>query len=106
MRGEPNPHADWEQPFDGSEVSQDIADYPPFDDVLRICRGSRESTLALLDTYDESDLDRISAACPKGWEETFGTHRLCFQNVSDHWYMHRGQLADARRAAGLDRMWV
>jgi len=23
--------------------------------------------------------------------------------ATDHWYMHRGQLADARRAAGLER---
>jgi hypothetical protein len=27
------------------------------------------------------------------------------QYTSDHWFMHRGQLADARRAAGLHRMW-
>ena len=27
-------------------------------------------------------------------------------HVADHWYMHRGQLADSRRAAGLTRMWV
>jgi len=42
----------------------------------------------------------------KGYEDTFGTYRLCLQYVADHWYMHRGQLADARRAAGLARMWV
>jgi hypothetical protein len=26
--------------------------------------------------------------------------------VADHWYMHRGHLADARRASGIERMWV
>lgn len=39
-------------------------------------------------------------------EETFDTRRLCFQYVADHWYMHRGQLADCRRAAGVGRMWL
>ena len=43
---------------------------------------------------------------PAGFEHTFGTYRLCLQYAADHWYMHRGQLADARRAAGLERMWV
>jgi hypothetical protein len=43
---------------------------------------------------------------PDGFEETFGTYRRCLQYVADHWYMHRGQLADARRAAGLGRMWL
>jgi hypothetical protein len=36
----------------------------------------------------------------------FGTYRRCLQYAADHWYMHRGQLADARRTAGLERMWV
>ena len=46
-----------------------------------------------------------SHKAPKGVEDLFGTYRLCLQYVSDHWYMHRGQLADARRAVGIDRMW-
>lgn len=64
----------------------------------------RERTLELLDSLSESDLDKVSAKAPKGLGETFGTYRLCLQFVADHWYMHRGQLADARRAAGLERM--
>jgi uncharacterized damage-inducible protein DinB len=66
----------------------------------------RESTLALLDTFSEEDLDTTSAKAPDGFEDTFGTYRLCLQFVADHWYMHRGQLADARRAAGVERMWL
>ena len=106
MLGEPNPLADWQEPFDGAEVSGDAAIYPPFDDVLAQCRRSREATLELIATLSEEDLDRPSANVPKGFEDTFGTYRLCLQMVSDHWYMHRGQLADARRAAGLERMWL
>jgi hypothetical protein len=48
----------------------------------------------------------VSARAPAGFEDTFGTRRLCLQYAADHWYMHRGQLADARRAAGLERMWL
>jgi hypothetical protein len=106
MLGELNPLAEWEQLFDGSEVSGDVSEYPPFDEVLATCRDMRQSTLALLESLSEDDLDKASANVPKGWEDTFGTYRLCLQYVADHWYMHRGQLADARRAARQQGMWV
>lgn len=106
MLGEANPLAAWEQTFDGADVSGDVSSFPPFDEVLAKCYEVRKSTLARLDLLSESDLDRQSAASPKGFENVFGTYRLCFQYAADHWYMHRGQLADARRAAGLPRMWV
>lgn len=106
MLGQVNPLADWQEPFDGEEVSLEISHYPPFDDVLARCREVRESTIGLLDSLSEEDLDRVSAKTPAGYEDTFGTYRLCLQFVADHWYMHRGQLADARRATGLGRIWV
>ena len=106
MLGEANPLADWEEIFDGSDVDGDISRYPPFDDVLQKCRAMRESTLALVDSLSENDLDRKSANAPGGFEDTFDTYRLCLQYVADHWYMHRGHLADARRAAGVGRIWV
>src|SRR5512140_1635054 len=106
MLGEANPLAEWENVFDGSDVSGDVSRYPPFDEVLATCLEMRERTMTVIDSLSEDDLDKVSAGAPKGWEETFGTYRLCLQFVADHWYMHRGQLADARRAAGLDRMWV
>jgi hypothetical protein len=106
MMGETNPLAGWERVFDGADVSGDIDHYPPFDDVLARCREVRASTLALLDSLSEHDLDTRSAQVPGGFEDTLGTYRLCLQYAADHWYMHRGHLADARRAAGLERMWV
>jgi hypothetical protein len=106
MLGEGDPLADWEELFDGADTSGDVDQFPPFDQVLAKCREVRESTIELVDTLSENDLDRASANTPAGFEDTFGTYRLCLQYVSDHWYMHRGHLADARRAAGLDRMWV
>jgi hypothetical protein len=105
MLGEENPLAAWERPFDGADVSGDVTLYPPFDQALATCREVRASTLARLDSLSEDDLDRASANTPQGVELTFGTYRLCLQYVADHWYMHRGHLADARRAAGLERSW-
>jgi len=106
MLGQPNPLAEWEDLFDGTDVSGDLNDFPPFDQVLSRCREMREWTLTHLGSLSEQDLDRESAQVPEGHEETFGSYRLCLQYVADHWYMHRGQLADARRAAGVDRMWL
>jgi uncharacterized damage-inducible protein DinB len=106
MLGEPNPLAEWKDTFDGAETSGDAAHYPPFDEVLARCREMREGTAALLDGFTEDDLDRPSADAPDGFGDTFGTYRHCLQFAADHWYMHRGQLADARRAAGLHRMWL
>ena len=106
MLGEPNPLDHWQELFDGADVSTDLRDYPPFAQVLATCRKLRQSTMTLLESLSESDLDKPSAKVPEGFEDTFGTYRLCLQFVADHWYMHRGHLADARRAAGLERMWM
>ena len=77
-----------------------------FDEVLARVRAGREQTLAYVDSLSEADLDRAAAKCPAGYEDTFGTLRLCLQYVADHTLMHRGQLADARRAAGIEKMWA
>jgi hypothetical protein len=106
MLGEANPLAAWESTFDGVDVSADARDFPPFQDVLDRCRATRASTLALVGTLKEADLDRPAAVELRGFEAIFGTWRLCLLFAGSHWYMHRGQLADARRAAGLERMWV
>lgn len=105
MLGEENPLAAWEELFDGDEVSADAEQFPSFDDVLELCRGARAATIELLDTLTEDDLDRESANYPEVARDLFGTWRSCFQMVADHWLMHRGQIADARRAAGLTRAW-
>ena len=105
MLGGHNPLADWEEMFDGADVSSCPDDFVPFDRVLAECRATRASTIELLDSLEEHDLDQASANVPGGVEELFGTYRKCFQYSADHWFMHRGQLADARRAAGLEHMW-
>ena len=102
MLGEPNPLASWEEVFDGADVTDDESAYPAFDEVLRSCRAMRAATLELFGRVrPRRDLDRASEAAPDAERaEMFGTRRDCLQFVSDHWYMHRGQLADARRASG------
>ncbi len=106
MLGEENPLANWEEVFDGADVSGDASRFPPFDRVLATCRETRAATLELLSSFTEADLDVAGARVPEGFGHLFGTRRRCFQYAADHWYMHRGHLADARRAAGLERMWV
>lgn len=105
MLGDRNPLTHWEKVFDGAEVSGDIGRFPPFDEVLQECRRVRASTTSLIASLTEFELDKSSAHAPEGAEGLFGTYRRCLQYAADHWLMHRGQLADARRAAGLDRMW-
>ena len=105
MLAEPNPLQDWKEIFDGAEVAGDVNQYPSFNFVLTRCREMRQSTMSLLDSLTENDLDKKSQNAPELYEDMFGTYRHCFQFAADHWYMHRGQLADARRAARLERMW-
>ena len=105
MLGKPNPLADWEDMFDGPKVSGKKEDFVPFDCALVECHAIRASTLSLLDSFDEKDLDQASANGPKSAIEYFGTYRRCFQYSADHWLMHRGQLADARYASGVEQMW-
>jgi len=64
----------------------------------------RACTVAKLDTLLEADLDAGGARSPRGFEDTFGTYRLCLRHVADHWNVHGGHLAEARRTVGLRRM--
>src|SRR5438105_3694504 len=72
MLGQPNPLVHWEEIFDGPDVTGDIDRYPPFDQVLARCREERQSTLALVDSLTEDELDRTSANVPANFEDTFG----------------------------------
>ena len=105
MLGKQNPLAHWEELFDGADVTGDLEQFPPFDRVLEECKSVRAATVALVDSLTEEDLDIASAIVPRGGDNLFGTYRRCLQYAADHWFMHRGQLADARRAAGLERAW-
>lgn len=105
MLGETNPLADWKEIFgDGTEPVGDADKYPPFDEVLSKCQEVHQANMALFDSLSEDDLDTSSKSCPPEYEGYFGTYRQCFQMIANHWIMHRGQVADARRAAGRKRL--
>src|SRR5437667_5988406 len=99
MLGEANPLAECEGVFDGADVNGEISQYPLFDDVLAKCREVRASTVALLDSLSERDLDRVSAKAPEGFEDTFGTTAFaCSMSstagtcIADTWPMRGGLL--------------
>ncbi len=107
MLGEPNPHEAWKEIFaNGTEPVGDASGYPPFDEVIAKFQQTHEATLKLLDPLSENDLDQPSKNAPPQFESFFGTCRKCFMRMSNHRLTHYGQLADARRAAGRERLGV
>lgn len=99
VEGRPNPLAEWEPIFGiGSEPVGNPDAYPPFDEVLAKAREVRDQTMGLFESLSEEQLDRASHA-PADRQALFGTVRECFLMLSLKWTMHRGNVADAQRAA-------
>jgi len=100
LTGITNPLLEWKKIFGaGSEPTTNASDYPPFQDVLAKWDEVRANTLSILETLSDEDLEKPSANPPAGREAFFGTYGKVFSVVSLHAMMHRGQVADARRAA-------
>jgi uncharacterized damage-inducible protein DinB len=98
---EENPAAEWQQYF--SENAKPVADagaYPPFAEVREKYLQLRERNLNILESLSEADLDKPTKAPPKGREQKFATYGQSFLVLALHQAMHRGNLTDARRAAG------
>jgi len=98
---EKNPAAEWQQYF--GENSQPVADaraYPLFAEVREKYLQLRERNLNILESLSEADLDKPTKAPPKGREREFATYGQSFLVLALHQAMHRGNLTDARRAAG------
>ncbi len=105
MLGESNPLAEWKEIFgSGVDPVSDAATYPPFDEVLTKCKAAHQANMDLLDSLSEEDLDTKSKGCPEEYAGFFGTYRQCFHMIANHWWMHYGQVADARRADGRKPM--
>jgi len=103
--GETNPLIEWKSIFGGgSEPTAKADDYPPLSDLLAKWDEVRAHTLQVLDSLSDADLDKPSASPPEGREEFLGTFGKVFSIVSLHSMMHRGQVADARRAMGRERL--
>ena len=57
-------------------------------------------TVELFESFTEADLDKPTKWQPPRLEKVMPTYGLTFLTLSLHKMSHRGQLADARRAAG------
>jgi uncharacterized damage-inducible protein DinB len=98
---EENPAAEWQRYFgENSEVVADARAYPPFAQVREKYLELRERNLKILESLTEADLDKPTMAPPKGREREFATYGQSFLVLALHQAMHRGNLTDARRAAG------
>lgn len=105
LYGETNPLLEWKALFGGgSEPTDDAGKYPPLGDLLGKWDEVRTHTLQVLSKLTDVDLDKPSASPPQGREDFFGTFGKVFSVVAMHPMMHRGQVADARRALGRERL--
>jgi uncharacterized damage-inducible protein DinB len=99
--GEPNPVAHWAPLFaPGSEPTTDPAAYPPFEEILRTYLDLHARNLQTLERLGEAGLDQRTRHPPRGLESMLGTFGDAFLLTALHGMSHRGQIADARRAAG------
>ena len=102
MFGTPNPLAEWKDLYGrGSEPSYEASDYAQtIPELLAKWDEVRAESLTKLNGLSDEDLSRDVAQCPPGREGFFGTFGKAFSAVVMHPFMHRGQLADARRSLG------
>ena len=99
--GESNPVERWGPLFGpGTEPTTNASDYPPFDEILRAYRDLRARNLQILEQLGEAGLDRPTKAPIAGLEQVMRTAGDTFLLIAMHQMNHRGQVADARRAAG------
>jgi len=105
MFGKDHPLADWKEMFSGgSQPQYDATDYPTLTEILAKWDEVRTNTLKILDSLSDEDLDKPAANPPAGREEAFGTYGKILSIVAMHALMHRGQVADARRAVGREML--
>ncbi|QDT38454.1 DinB family protein [Stratiformator vulcanicus] len=101
--GRPNPYAEWDAIFQGG--TQPVADptkYPPYEEVLAAYEASHRALIEYVDSIDESKLDDPPAVVMEAFADNpdFKTIGRLLLFIAMHDMSHRGQLADARRAAG------
>ena len=106
MLGRPNPLAHWKDRFGArTEPSAEAARYPSFEAACKAFMDLRAETLRLLDTDRcrprpaEPGLSTATGAVPRNL-------RPVLLDSAMHPMMHRGQVADARRAAGRKAMMI
>jgi len=99
--GNENPLVKWKETFgQGGDPATEASQYPLWDEVRQKFNEVRKQTLQVLAGMTEEDLDLPSKNCPPGREAFLGTIGQCFLVLTLHPAMHRGQVADSRRALG------
>ncbi len=102
IHGQEDPLAQWSSLFGmGSTPVADAGRYPSIDELMAEFEKVRASTLKLLDSYTDADLDAPSKA-PADLKAMFGTVGQCLVSLGLHCAFHAGQVADARRASGRE----
>jgi hypothetical protein len=105
--GEPHPLERWAPLFaPGTEPRTDAIAYPTFDELLRTYREARARNLKILEEIGEAGLDRPTKSPPRGLENALRTAGDTFLVIAIHQMNHRGQVADARRAAGREPLFT
>ena len=99
--GEKNQLEEWTPIFGiGTAVVTDASKYPPFAEVRAKYETLWQANVELFESFTEADLDKPTKWQPPRLEKAMPTYGLTFLTLSLHKMSHRGQLADARRAAG------
>ena len=105
MQGGDNQFEDLQSFFGGQSTPRsDGGGYQSYGELLSALQLQHQAAIASLEAMTEDELDQPSQGCPLGFEPFFGTWRHVFLMRSMHWMIHRGQLADCRRAAGREPM--
>lgn len=97
---EPNPVEHWKPLFDwGTTPTDDAANYPSYDEVLKTFSDLRGKTMAYLASVDEAALAapvKVPMPDMPGPQTVGGTILL----IAAHQCLHAGEAAVTRRAAG------
>jgi hypothetical protein len=106
IHGTPNPLHHWKPLFDwGSEPLDDLAAYPPYEEVVQALRQMRERTHAYLNEIGDEGLDRPTKSQPPGFGG-FDTVGKAIQIIAGHACGHLGALNVVRVARGKARFFV
>ncbi|TWT38532.1 DinB family protein [Blastopirellula retiformator] len=84
----------------GSQPQEDPDYYPSWDEVATNFRPARDRTLAWLGTQQDDDLDSPCLSPPEGQSDIFKNRAVGLSILVSHWWNHRGQLCDIRKALG------
>ena len=100
LEGKPNRYEAWREHFGNGTTPSDTGEgYPSLDELFAAFDAVRADALTYIDSLSEGDLDQKSQA-PEEYGPMFSTVHGVLAAMIGHPYMHSGQVADARKAAG------